>query len=181
MRTLEHRRHSIRNPSGHLSQQGVTLARRIGSTIGPFEIVLTSPKARAFETAIAMGFAVDEQIDALAECSDDLADAADHGGFAAVGRLVRASHGAAAKFARAHRKALLDAIAALPDGAAALAVSHAGVVEASAAALLPDNFDLARLGAGAGYCEGVRLMFEGRECVDAEPLRAPPARSLPKL
>ena len=62
MKTLEIRRHSIRSPLGeHLNQTGVTLARLVGQSIGPFDRVVTSTLPRAFETAIAMGFAVDEQ------------------------------------------------------------------------------------------------------------------------
>ena len=62
MKILEVRRHSIRSPlSDHLNQSGVTLARLVGQNIGPFDRVVTSTLPRAFETAIAMGFAVDEQ------------------------------------------------------------------------------------------------------------------------
>lgn len=169
MRYLEHRRHSIRDGTGHLSQQGVSLARRIGTTTGPFEMTFTSPKPRAFETAIAMGYAVDEQLDLLAEWTDDLSDAADHGGFAAVGGLVR-GHGAAAKVARAYRRALLDIVRALDDGRAALIVSHSGVVEGSVMVCLPE-YDGLVLGRGVGYCEGVRLAFDQDDFVTAEILR----------
>jgi len=169
MRYLEHRRHSIRDGSGHLSQQGVSLARRIGSAMGPFELAFTSPKPRAFETAIAMGFAVEEQLDVLAEWTDDLSDAADHGGFAAVGALVRGP-GAAAKVARAYRRALLDIARSLGDGRAALIVSHSGVVEGSVMACMPGLDGLA-LGHGVGYCEGVRLAFEQDDFVSALILR----------
>ena len=61
MKTIEIRRHSIRsNPGVHLNQQGVTLARLVGQNLGPFDRVVTSTLPRAFETALAMGFAVDE-------------------------------------------------------------------------------------------------------------------------
>jgi broad specificity phosphatase PhoE len=169
MRYLEHRRHSIRDGSGHLSQQGVSLARRIGATMGPFELTFTSPKPRAFETAIAMGFAVDEQLDVLAEWTDDLSDAAEHGGFTAVGVLVR-GHGAAAKIARAYRRALLDTARSLSDGRAALIISHSSVVEGSVMACLPE-LDGAALGRGVGYCEGVRLAFQGDDFAGAQILR----------
>src|SRR5215813_897299 len=62
MKTIEIRRHSMRfKPSDHLNQLGVTLARLVGQNLGPFDRVVTSTLPRAFETAIAMGFAVDEQ------------------------------------------------------------------------------------------------------------------------
>ena len=67
MRYLEVRRHSKRvRPGQHLSQWGVLLARRVGDELGPFDRVVTSPLPRCIETAVAMGFAVDETIEALA-------------------------------------------------------------------------------------------------------------------
>ncbi len=169
MRILEHRRHSIRDASGHLSQQGVTLARGVGAKTGPFELVFTSVKPRAFETAIAMGYAVDEQLEVLADWSDDLSDAVERGGFVAVGKLLRGA-GAAAKMAKAYRRALLDVVRSLGDGKAALVVSHGGVVEASAMACMP-GADADALGRPVGYCEGIRLVFDRDVCVSAEILR----------
>ena len=59
MKYLELRRHSKRViPGDHLSQAGVNLARRVGEAMGPFGLVITSTLPRAFQTAIAMGFAV---------------------------------------------------------------------------------------------------------------------------
>src|SRR5215218_6801676 len=68
MPVIEHRRHSWRSPTGtHLTQQGVELARRVGETMGKFDIVITSDLPRAFETAIAMGYAVDSQAKTLSK------------------------------------------------------------------------------------------------------------------
>lgn len=62
MKYLEVRRHSMRmKPGIHLSQDGVALARRVGDHMGPFARVVTSTLPRAYETALAMGFAVDVQ------------------------------------------------------------------------------------------------------------------------
>ena len=78
MRELELRRHSMRVGQGqHLSQEGVDLARRVGATMGRFDRVVTSALPRAFETAIAMGFAVDEQVEALGAMSADVSREAD--------------------------------------------------------------------------------------------------------
>ena len=69
MPTLEVRRHSYtkkdeaRGHGSHLSGAGVALARKIG----PFERVVTSAIPRTLETALAMGFAVDEIIPALGQ------------------------------------------------------------------------------------------------------------------
>lgn len=64
MPVLEVRRHSIRKTTGgsQLSQEGVELARRLGQDMGPFAVVATSVVPRARETAIAMGFAVDQEL-----------------------------------------------------------------------------------------------------------------------
>src|SRR5512144_978823 len=73
MKTIEIRRHSIRSkPGQHLSQQGVTLARLVGQNLGPFDRVVTSTMPRAFETAIAMGFAVDEQNELMSSYGDSV-------------------------------------------------------------------------------------------------------------
>jgi hypothetical protein len=40
---------------------GLRLARRAGAGCGPFARVVTSPRPRCIETAVAMGFAVDEE------------------------------------------------------------------------------------------------------------------------
>src|SRR4051812_18346376 len=66
VRTIEHRRHTMRaKPGQHLTQEGVDLARRVGDGMGRFDRVVTSRVPRAYETAIAMGYAVDEQVEAL--------------------------------------------------------------------------------------------------------------------
>ncbi len=71
MRTIEIRRHcytkkgDARGKGSHLSAAGVGQARGIGEQIGPFNLVLTSTVPRTLETAIAMGFAVDEQLAVL--------------------------------------------------------------------------------------------------------------------
>ena len=46
-------------PSEHLSREGVDLARRVGATLGSYDLVVTSDLPRAIETAIVMGYAVD--------------------------------------------------------------------------------------------------------------------------
>src|SRR5262245_46512870 len=78
MRTIEIHRHCytrkapIRGSGSHLSREGVEQARRIGDGIGPFDRVLTSAVPRTLETAIAMGFAVDSQLDVLGAIPPDV-------------------------------------------------------------------------------------------------------------
>ena len=59
-------------PGQHLSQAGVDLARRVGDGMGRFGRVVTSRVPRADETAIAMAYAVDEQLEALSATPDGL-------------------------------------------------------------------------------------------------------------
>ncbi len=74
MRVVEHRRHTMRTkPGQHLSQAGVELARRVGEGMGRFDRVVTSRVPRAFETALAMGYAVDEQLEELSATPEGLA------------------------------------------------------------------------------------------------------------
>src|SRR5512139_4126284 len=77
MPLIEHRRHSWREPPGeHLTQAGVALARRVGGAMASFDLVVTSHLPRAFETAIAMGYAVDRQEELLGD-DGGIADEAD--------------------------------------------------------------------------------------------------------
>lgn len=173
MRTIELRRHTMRaKPGQHLTQAGVSLARRVGEGLGPFDRVITSPVPRAFETALAMGFAVDEELDALAQMGEgvdrEIEWPASFGRIAAVMRRG----GAAAAFGRRLARLLGEIAAGLPDGGSALVISHGGIVEAAAVACLPDA-DHAAWGDYCGYCEGVRLFSDGVRFVRGEILRMP--------
>lgn len=171
MQVIEVRRHSLRNkPGQHLSQTGVTLACRVGENLGPFERVITSTLPRAFETAIAMGFTVDEQLDQLCAMGDDV-DAEIHwaAGFAEFARVIKQG-GATARFARSQAALWRSIAKALPDGGCALIVTHGGIIEAGAVVCLP-QVDHRAWGQGCGYCEGVRLGFDGERFTGIEILR----------
>ena len=158
--TIEVRRHAMRAPGGvHLVQAGVAFARRVGEGLGPFAVVITSPIPRAFETAIAMGFAVDDVDDHLALLPSKVMDrVAWDGGF---GEWAAAA-AAGSKPVRTHLGAMRDWLAkvaaALPDGGAALMVSHGGIVESIGAACLGDG--AATWGDPVRYVEGVRLEYD---------------------
>jgi len=171
MKTLEIRRHTMRTkPGQHLSQEGVSLARQLGETMGPFDKVVTSTTPRAFETAIAMGFAVDAQDETIGPYGQDVedeipwpqgflryAEAAREGG--AVTRYMQ-------RLARFHHE-LLDTI---PEGGSVLVINHGGVVEMSAVACFLDA-DYASFGGPVDYCEGVRLFREKDRFARGEILR----------
>jgi len=157
-------------PGKHLSQAGVSLARTVGAGIGPFDRVVSSTLPRAFETAIAMGFAVDERLAALAS----MPDGADEGtewsaGFSAQSRAY-ARGGRTARSARALARVFAAIVAAVPEGGSALAISHGGIIEVGTIGCLPDG-DHAAWGRALDYCEGVRLTYEDGLWTNVELLR----------
>jgi len=171
MKTIEIRRHSIRQkPGDHLSQQGVTLARLIGQNLGPFDRVVTSTLPRAFETAIAMGFAVDEQSELMNTYRNAVEREAPWPlSLAGYAEVVKAG-GAAAKYANQLAAIYAKLANFLADGRAALVINHGGVLELGAVACLPDA-DYIAWGSHFEYCEGVRLFWKDDKFVDAEVLR----------
>jgi len=171
MKTIEIRRHSIRSkPGDHLNQQGVTLARLVGQNLGPFDRVVTSTLPRAFETAIAMGFAVDEQIELMNTTGNDVEREAPWPlSLAGYAEVIR-NGGAAAKYANQLVAVYTKLADYLADGRAALVVNHGGVAELGAAACLP-NADHFAWGSHFEPCEGIRLFWENGKWVDGEILR----------
>jgi broad specificity phosphatase PhoE len=172
MRLLEHRRHSVRDPaSPHLSAAGLALARRVASTIGPFDRVVTSPKPRAVETAVAMGFPVDDELESLSVMPDDLlnvVDALKPRSFADYAALVGRNR-AMARYARDQEALWRRELEGLSDGGRLLIVSHGGVIESGAVVAAPKS---ARVwGPTLGYLEGIRLYRGGDRWVRAEVLR----------
>lgn len=171
MRSVEMRRHTMRvKPGRHLSQAGVDLARRTGNQMGPFDRVLTSTVARAYETAIAMGFAVNQQDDRLRSFGVIVdAEIAWDAGFAAWSHAVSQGR-AAARFA--HRQATLlgELAASLPEGGRALVITHGGFVETAAVASLP-HADHAAWGAVCDYCEGAVFHVESHQVIAVDVIR----------
>lgn len=178
MRVLEVRRHSLVKDHVHLSQAGVDLARRVGAGIGPFDRVVTSQITRTLETAVAMGFAVDEQLAVLTEIEADARAEAGHHErwgweepFVTFARLV-AQGGATARLGRAQAEVWRGIVRGVPDGGRALVVSHGLVIEVCAVTCLPDA-DHAAWGAPFDKCEGLRLAYEGGTWSALELLRVP--------
>jgi broad specificity phosphatase PhoE len=171
VKTIEIRRHSMRTiPGVHLSQEGVSLARRVGQEMGPFERVVTSTLPRAFETAIAMGFAVDEQVELMSTYGDGVEEEVPWPQpFAVYARAVKQDK-AAARYGGQLARFYAELAASIPEGSAALAVNHGGVVELGVTAAFPDA-DYESWGDSVSYCEGARLFWEDGKCVRAELLR----------
>jgi len=182
MRTLEVRRHSLRKTGAsgsQLSQAGVDLARAIGAEIGPFAWVAASTYPRARETAIAMGFAIDQDLVPL--LSDEAAVAEyeasrwweDPQPLAAMGRLVR-TEGAAYRYGSGVVGLWRDMLMPLPEGGAALVVTHSGDIELALVSCFPDA-DHAAWGGVFAPCEGARITFGGDppRFLDLTPIRLP--------
>jgi hypothetical protein len=170
MKTLEIRRHSIRSPLGeHLNQTGVTLARLVGQNIGPFDRVVTSTLLRAFETAIAMGFAVDEQNELMSTYGSAVSNEAPWPQpFYSYSEIIKLD-GAAARYAKKLAKYYASIMEFISEGRSALVINHGGVVELSIVGCLPET-DFSAWGDSADYCEGARLYWNDK-FIRAEVLR----------
>ncbi|GAB4573380.1 MAG: phosphoglycerate mutase family protein [Anaerolineales bacterium] len=170
MKTLEIRRHSIRAAGGdHLNQKGIELARKVGQDIGPFDFVATSALTRAFETAIAMGFAVNEQNELMNTYGGAVEREAPWPmPYFHYSEIVKQG-GAAGRYAHQLMEYYLGILDRIPQGGSVLVINHGGVVELSVVACLPD-FDFSSWGEAVGYCEGARLYWNDK-FMRAEELR----------
>ena len=173
MREIEHRRHSWREPPGvDLTQKGVDLARRVGETMGRFDLVVTSDFPRAFQTAIAMGYAVDRQVPLLKEIGEGVEEELQwEGGCVSFARAF-ALGGATTRACTAQAELLRSLAAELSENGRALVVSHGGIIEEGVVGLLP-QFPFDDWGPSCERCEGVLMRFEGDVCMGAELLRLP--------
>jgi broad specificity phosphatase PhoE len=171
MKTIEIRRHSMRfKPGDHLNQPGVTLARLVGQNLGPFDRVVSSTLSRAIETAIAMGFAVDEYNELMSSYNDDVEREVPWPQPPAEYARVIRTGGAVAQYANQLAAVYIELADYLLDGRAALVINHGGILEMGAIACLP-SADHFTWGSHFGYCEGIRLLWENGRFVDGEILR----------
>lgn len=171
MKILEVRRHSIRSVGGdHLNQKGVALARKIGQGMSPFDFVATSTLPRAFETAIAMGFAVTEQNELMNTYGGAVEREAPWPmPYFHYSEIVR-QRGAAGGYAHQLRDYYLEILERVPQGGSVLAVNHGGVVELGVVACLPET-DFSGWGDAVDYCEGARLFWGDGQFTHGEVLR----------
>jgi broad specificity phosphatase PhoE len=186
MRWLEVRRHSLTKKGGarghgsHLSADGVLLARRLGEALGSMECVFTSDVPRAAETALAMGYAVDE---AMALPSGYVDDKIGHHEqwtwpqpYNRYGELLRASVEVRA-VADTHLAAWRLLMSRVRDGASGLFIGHGGALElAVVAAVGPPDPGGEGWGPPLSHGDGFRLSFVDGRFGDPAPRRAPAGR-----
>ena len=171
MKILEIRRHSIRSAmSDHLNQTGVTLARLVGQNIGPFDRVVTSTLPRAFETAIAMGFAVDEQNELMNTYGREVEHEAPWPQpFVNYAEIIT-KKGAASRYAQKLVRYYQSVLEVISESRSALVINHVGVVELGGVGSLP-HVDFSTWGESVNYCEGARLYWEDGRFIKGEALR----------
>ena len=185
MSTIEIRRHACtkkgegRGKGSHLSAEGVALARQIGGAIGPFDLVLTSPVPRALETAIAMGFAVNDQLEVLGDLSPAVLAEIGHQErwaweepFVTFAHFVRQG-GPMTRMGERQREAWVRALESVPSGGRVLIISHGRIIETGLVTCIPDG-DFAAWGGSFHHCEGVRMTFEGGRFQEVQLLRVLP-------
>ena len=180
MRWLEVRRHSLtkkdsaHSGGSHLSAEGVALARLLGESLGPFAAVVTSASPRAMETAVAMGFAVDDTVELPSGYVPGEVDRHHQWRWPHPYRSyaeLLGRGGELATVAETHRRIWTSIVAVVPDGAAALVVAHGGGIEPGLVACLPDA-DHESWGAPFRHCDGARLAFDGGRFVSIQFRRA---------
>jgi broad specificity phosphatase PhoE len=178
-RRLEIRRHSLAqkgaaSTASALSQAGVELARRVGAGLGRFDLVITSGVARATETALAMGYAVDETDGTLtapdAAFWDEAADvAAGRPLTFAVWSEVVDRQGVAHRHAHLQQRRWLELSSRLPDGGSALVVSHGGTIECGIVVSFPT--DVWRQWDELSQCDGVVITVDESRLASAMVVR----------
>ncbi len=161
----------MRSPlSDHLNQNGISLARLVGQNIGPFDRVATSTLPRAFETAIAMGFAVDEQNELMSTYGREVErEVPWPQPFVNYAEIIK-KNGAAARYAQKLIRYYSTVLDMISENRSALIINHGGVVELGVVCCLP-QVDYSTWGDSVSYCEGARLFWDDGKFVNAEVLR----------
>ena len=167
MRCVQVRRHSLTKKEetrgSHLSQEGVELARATAAGMGTFDLVIASKAPRTVETALAMGFSVEDVI--------SYPDVTDGTGidFHAWWEWPAPFDEVAAIFDRNERAARAGASIAdawsgiaesVKEDGRALVVSHGGVMEVGLVAAITDA-DRSDWGAPFQQCDGFELDYDG--------------------
>lgn len=167
MRTLELRRHSFtkrgeaRGRGSHLSGAGVTAARELGEGLGVFDYVVASTSPRTLETAIAMGFSVDElmEMPSPTETGEvEFHSWRDWSDPYTTLRTKSLESPSIATYMDEQAARVLAAVDCVADGGRLLVVGHGGWIETVVAGLAALN-QLPRIGGSFWHLDGIRLSF----------------------
>jgi broad specificity phosphatase PhoE len=170
MKTIEIRRHAERHkPGDNLNARGVARARNASARDHQFALVVTSPVARALQTAIAMGHSVDAEDWTMATMGGSMEAFPWDEGFGAIQQAIR-SDPVAAAYATHQTAQLRYWLGRIQPGEALLVVSHGGIAEIGILGLLGD-VDASPLGPSLDTCEGARLELQGDRVVSIHILR----------
>ena len=165
MRTLEIRRHSStkkgeeRGRGSHLSQAGVTAARELGESLGEFDYVVASTSPRTLETAIGMGFSVDElmEMPSPTETGEvEFHSWRDWRDPYTTLRTKSLESQSVAAYLDDQAATVLAIVDRLGDGARLLVIGHGGWIESVVARVLALD-QLPRVGGSFWHLDGIRL------------------------
>ena len=167
------RRHALtkkgpsRESGSLLSVEGVSRARTLGDLVPHAGYVLTGPDRRHVETAIAMGYAVDETVPWPSAYVSGVVEHHDQWQwerpFEGYAELLRTSAGLR-EVAQEHLAHWLRALAQVDDGETALVISLGGSIEPVLVAAHPEA-DHADWGTALHQLQGATLTFDGDQCV----------------
>ncbi len=171
MKYLEHRRHSIREkPGPHLNHDGVKLARKVGDTMGEFDYVVTSMIKRTWETALVMGYAIDEMRPELIVFGDDVnRELMQETTFSGL-KAKYDSEEVIREYAYFQLQFIKQMLNKIEDGKSLLIVSHGLIIDIPLLDMFP-NDDHATWGSIFDYCEGYKVKYDGEKFLDLDLMR----------
>lgn len=173
MRTLEVRRHTMRHkPDTYVSAKGVTLAKMVGKTQRQFNLVVTSDMQRAKQTATHMGHRLDTTMKDLSYLPEAILKYT--GWPVPFGRIVKVMDESdiISEYAKSQADLWKSVLNQMPDSQNTLIVTHGLIIELGMAAAMP-NAPHDEWGKAVGYCEGIRMTYDGERFVHCEILRVP--------
>jgi hypothetical protein len=151
-----------------LSVDGVRAARAVGDALPACGYVITGPDRRHIETAIAMGYAVDEVVEWPSGYVEGVVDHHDQWRwdqpFVRYRELLQASP-ALRGVAETHLGYWRHALDQVREGEAALVVSSGGSIEPVLVAAFASD-EVASWGSALHQLDGATLTFDGPACVD---------------
>jgi broad specificity phosphatase PhoE len=172
---IEIRRHAQRATEGDafavLSAAGLAMARALGVAAPTYAIVVSSPRPRAREIALAIAGRVDGIDNVLDVASDEVLTEAQYSSMHSRELLTAHFRDNPLAYAFAQDQLFTwDRFAAdLSDGQTALLVTHGGNI-ALAAVLLAERHRRNPRPSSTGYCEGVRLRYSNGRHLSVERL-----------